>query len=114
MTYQDAMLKLARAVYPDNDPQTYQGLSNVVYWKWRANPSDGHYTVWSFDPANNDSQAVAVELWLLNKDANNSISKGCILYVATDATGWAKRAEYFHDPASFRAAVTKAALQVAS
>lgn len=105
MTTQDAMLKLAREAMPEH--------------KWHASADGAVMTkvpdvddLVYFDPASDDSQAVAVELWLLDRDANNSISKGCILYVATDATGWAKRAEYFHDPTSFRAAVTKAALRV--
>ena len=105
MTDQDAMLKLARAVYPDVDWMGYEEDGKNY-------ACDVHTGDFVFDPANNDSQAVAVLCWLLDRDANNSISKGCILYVATDATGWAKRAEYFHDLASFRAAVTKAALRV--
>ena len=109
MTDQDAMLKLALAVYGDNRVITDSGNVYVTgEYNFPSPPKSSQI----FDPANNDSQAVAVELWLLDRDANNSISKGCILYVATDATGWAKRAEYFHDPASFRAAVTKAALRV--
>lgn len=109
MTAQDAMLKLADIIEPSGKHEWRIAPSGKVY-----RPREGGGPFDWFDPANNDSQAVAVELWLLDRDANNSISKGCILYVATDATGWAKRAEYFHDPASFRAAVTKAALRVVS
>jgi len=109
MTDQDATLKLARAVYgqhvgiDDNEP-TRPGKNVFVC-------PDGKWS--RFDPANNDSQAVAVLCWLLGHDHNNRVTHDSIFYVVEDGTGWSKRAEYYDNtPASFRAAVTKAALRV--
>lgn len=103
MTDQDAMLKLARAVYPA-DAWYFAGKFSTVI------SNQGGLV---FDPANNDTQAVAVLCWLLGHDHNNRVTHDSIFYAVEDGTGWSKRAEYYDNtPASFRAAVTKAALRV--
>lgn len=109
MTTQDAMLKLARAVYGEsaylNDTDLREGCQGV-FVQCRA--------MWGkFDPANNDSQAVAVLLWLLSHDTCNELYRdGIVFYPSQSRFVEPVRIEHDNTPASFRAAVTKAALRV--
>lgn len=102
MTDQDAMLKLARSAMPEH--------------KWHASTDGAVMTkvpdvddLVYFDPANNDSQAVAVLCWMLMaRDA-------CVLFDCVEVLIIDQATEQFphySTPASFRAAVTKAALRV--
>ena len=111
MTDQDAMLKLALAYDPSRDWQT--NSNGIVH--------DGD-TGMVFDPANNDSQAVAVLCWLLerdykrNSDKSHYVTPNDVGEYNTDADDFFAICRQTHDrtPASFRAAVTKAALLVVS
>lgn len=118
MTDQDAMLKLARAVYPESQWEI-DGPQCVCR-------VDRHgFAVENFDPANNDSQAVSVLCWLLSPALSMAHPQKQFFTV----TSWNIQRMRFtedidepvlcwsvgiesSDPASFRAAVTKAALRV--
>jgi len=101
MTDQDAMLKLARAVYP-NAQNVWRDASEL---KLYVHEDCGAIT--QFDPANNDSQAVAVLCWLLKAQEFAKVGDAAVFFSDSMELFW-------HDgtPAGLRAAVTKAALRV--
>ena len=104
------LLALARAVYPQHDVHTYTGVTDQVYWKWRAKPEDGHYTVWNFDPANNSDQFVAVLAWLLRNIATIVTHRNVEVWHSNDILV----CDIEHDgtPSGLRAAVTEAGMRV--
>jgi len=121
VTDQDAMLKLARAVYPERDWVMLGNDAACVERYTSVIREDG----FTFDPANNDSQAVAVLCWLLSPALSMANPQKQFFTV----TSWSIQRMWFDkefdepvvcwsvriessDTASFRAAVTKAALRV--
>jgi len=103
MTTQDAMLKLARAY----DPSAFMDGAGRIWVDNKCEMAN------IFDPANNDSQAVAVLCWLLAKESASLVDFDTV-YVPADNTIGQLGIEHDRTPASFRAAVTKAALRVVS
>jgi len=111
MTDQDAMLKLARAVYPERDWVMLGNDAACVERYTSVIREDG----FTFDPATNDSQAVAVLCWLLScYDIKDPSAKEHFISWEEWKCGRYIPMHEPHDntPASFRAAVTKAALRV--
>lgn len=101
MTDQGAMLKLARAVYPDAVVEAEGGVVFVYGKRHRE----------YFDPNVHDYQFVDVLCWTLNQDKCNDVD-GHAVRVYIDGAQQATTVEHDNTPASFRAAVTKAALRV--
>ena len=106
MTDQDAMLKLAERAMPEY--RWHASTDGAVM----AKVQDVDDLVY-FDPATNDSQAVAVLLWLLSHDTCNEVYRdGIVFYPSRARFVEPVRIEHDNTPASFRAAVTNAALRV--
>lgn len=113
MTYSralpEAMLKLAKAVYPEHE---WQREGDRVFFNNGCNPLVGNQFS-QFTPLTNDSQVMALTLWLFKKRCVQTHIDGCC--------GLGLRFEFdgdenlyrFTDVASLRAVIVEAAERVA-